>query len=335
MHGTELSTKVEQPGTRELAVSSQESAARAEIESAIIVSRRFPRNEENAIGGLSKACSRPSFAEDAAYSFPRGGKAVTGPSVYLAKEAARLWGNLRYGFAVLMDDEKSRQIRCFAWDMETNAKSECEDVIEKVHQRKNKQTQVTEWVPVDERDLRELTNKRAAIGIRNCILSLLPSDIIEDALARARETLEKQGAADPDAMRKRLISGFASLGINADELAKYLGCPVGQANPKQISDLRTVWKSISDGNSTWAEYVAPKDTKPATTTGTVEGLSNPKGPKVNAAVATYEAKIAAATLDTLGNIAGDIETDPELSDADKAALAKKGMERQQVLIAKK
>lgn len=56
---------------------------------------------------------------------------------------------------------------------------------------------------------------------------------------------------------------------------------------------------------------------------------------VNPAVAAYEARIATATQDGLYDIAADFDSDTELSDADKAALAKKGMERQQVLTAKK
>ena len=48
----------------------------------------------------------------------------------------------------------------------------------------------TEWTVPDERDLRELTNRRGAICVRNAILALVPPDLVEDAMATADQTLE-------------------------------------------------------------------------------------------------------------------------------------------------
>lgn len=237
----------------ELSTASDSAAAQAEIQSALVLANRFPRNEDTAFQKLMRACNRTTFAQGASYSFPRGGAKVTGPSVNLAREAARVWGNIRYGIEVVRDDTATRKIRGWAWDLQTNTKVAAEDEFAKLIQRKGKG-----WIVPDERDLRELTNRRGAILVRNCILQLLPYDLIEDAANTALQTLRADSAKDPDGQRKQLLASFDALNVSAEQIEKYLGHPIKEASPAQLADLRQVWKSISDGNSTWAEYM-PKE----------------------------------------------------------------------------
>lgn len=239
----------------ELAPTAAAAAAQFEIQSAIAIAKRFPRNEDQAFERLMKSADRTSFADVAAYSFPRGGATVEGPSVNLAREAGRLWGNLRYGLEIVRDDEKSRQIRAFAWDLESNTKVTAEDEFAKLVQRKVRGTNRTEWIEPDERDLRELTNRRGAICLRNCLLQVLPDDLIEDALARCKETLRKGAQTDPDGARKKIILGFSELNVTPAMLEKRLGHPLAECSPAEIAELRTIYRSIADGNSRWSEYV--------------------------------------------------------------------------------
>jgi hypothetical protein len=245
--------------TTELMPSAGAAEKQFEIQSAIVVARRFPRNESQAFERLMRACQRSSFADDASYSFPRGSATVTGPSVGLAREAARVWGNIRYGLEIVRDDETSRQIRGWAWDLETNTKVSAEDDFSKLIQRKGKNGQPTQWVKPDERDLRELTNRRGAICVRNSILQLLPKDLIEDAEQKCKETLRSQAQKDPEAARKKLILAFSELNVTPVMLEAKLGHPLAEASPAEIAELRTIYKSIADGNSTWAEYVRPQE----------------------------------------------------------------------------
>jgi len=66
-----------------------------EIQAAIISAKKFPRDENQAYAKAIKSVQRPSMAESATYNFPRGGKSISGPSVDLARELARCWGNIR------------------------------------------------------------------------------------------------------------------------------------------------------------------------------------------------------------------------------------------------
>lgn len=250
---------------KELATAGAAAAAQHEIQSAIIIARRFPRNEDLCFQKLMKSAARPSFAEDAMYSFPRGDKDVTGPSVNLAREAARIWGNVRFGLYVVRDDEETRLIRGFAYDVETNVKVEVEDDFKKLIQRKVKGSNPprTEWLVPDERDLRELTNRRGAILLRNALLQVLPKDLIEDALFTCSKTLETAAGANPDGERKRLMVDFGSINISVEQIEQKLGHPFSQSTPKEIAELRGICKSIIDGHTTWAEYVKGGEEKSA------------------------------------------------------------------------
>lgn len=249
---------------KELQTASAMSSSQHEIEASLIVAKKFPRNEDDCFQRLAKACSRPSFAEEARYSFPRGGADVTGPSVNLAREAGRIWGNVEFGLHIIRDDDDSMLIRGWAWDKETNFRVGHEDSFKKLIQRKvkNGKPGETEWLIPDERDLRELVNRRGAILVRNSLLQIMPKDFIEDALYKCRLTLESEAATNPDSERKRLLVDFGALNISVEALERKLGHPFSQSSPKELAELRGVCKSIMDSHTTWAEYtreVEPKE----------------------------------------------------------------------------
>src|SRR5690606_40175898 len=131
---------------REVGAAAAVAREEAEIKSAIFLARQFPRNEFAAYNKVIKACERPGLAEEAVYNFPRGGQRVSGPSVNLAREIARCWGNVRYGLRVVSVDEDMVHIRGYAYDLETNAHVEHEDKFEKLVYRKSQG-----WVKPDER----------------------------------------------------------------------------------------------------------------------------------------------------------------------------------------
>jgi hypothetical protein len=225
----------------------------AEIKAAIVLARRFPRDENAAYTRIIKACKRPSFAEGAMYSFPRGNQIVTGPSVQLAREIARCWGNIRYGLRVVSIDDQMVHIRGYAYDAETNAYVEAEDKFSKLIYRRGRG-----WVQPDERELRELINRRGAILIRNCILQVVPSDIVEDAQRVVQETLRKAAQGEIDQNRedaiRRLALAFDGLGVSTEVLERYLGHPLSAITAEEIAHLRGVYKSIVDGHTRTTDH---------------------------------------------------------------------------------
>lgn len=305
----------------ELQSASQTEAARQEIQASILLAKRFPRNENAAYQRIINSCRRPSFAESVHYTFPRGGQQIMGPSIYFAREFARIWGNIRYGVDILADEPERRTIRAWAWDLETNVKVNSDVTFEKKILRKN-----VGWITPDERDLRELTNRHAAIAKRNCLLELLPADMVEDACAEALKTLQSKAKEDPDAQIKSIIKAFAEIRVPLEEIEAYLEHPISQCSPDDIVNLRTIYKSIKAGESVWAEYYQTRALSAAPThvAEEVEKLGEKiRGLKTSTArVAAPAKKAATAAAKSTGKAAdAEAETDKAEQDADNTSKA--------------
>ena len=255
----------------ELAPSQAMAEAQFDIQSAITIARRFPRDEIVAEKKLIKSAERPVFADEAIYSYPRGYKQVNGervrnyvegPSVVLAREAARIWGNIRYGLEVTYDDDENRGVRAYAYDMETNVKVTMEDSFGKLIQRKiyanGRGTGETKWKVADERELRELTNRRGAICIRNCILQVIPSDIVDNVRNACEVTLRRQAESNRDEATKKIVAAFQSVNVSVKMIENFIGHAIAEATADELTELRKIFISIRDGNSAWSEYAEKK-----------------------------------------------------------------------------
>lgn len=247
----------------------------SEIQSAIITAKKFPRNEAAAFVKINKSLERPKLAEAAIYSFKRGKKPdgtdnyIEGPSVDLARELARCWGNIRFGLRVVAVEEEAVHIKGYAYDVEANNYVEAEDKFKKLVQRKVWVNGVgtTQWVQPDERDLRELINRKGAILVRNCILQVVPSDLIADAVAKANETFQKANAGELETNRddsiKKLSVAFDKLGVSVDMLNKYFGHDIAQINAAQLAELKRIWKALANGEITRESvFEMQKDAQP-------------------------------------------------------------------------
>lgn len=224
--------------------------ARAEVESAVVVAKRYPRDEQAAYELAMTRCSRFGFAEKGYYSFPRGGTQIEGPSVNLARGLATAYGNMRYGATVIRDTDERRGVRAFAWDIQSNTYVFAETEFKKLIQRKvgKGRNRKTEWVKPDERDLRELTNKHAAILVRNCILQVVPSDFVEDAYVRCRETVTEKVKGGKSKMLQRVVDAFAKLKVTPQDICKRYGIKkVEELNVPQIVELRGIYRAVKDG----------------------------------------------------------------------------------------
>lgn len=245
------------------------SREQADIQSALIIAKKFPRNEDEAFEKLLKASKRPSFASCARYAFPRGGQTVAGPSINLAREAARMWGNIRWGINVLPSDSDHFHIEAWALDVETNSRSSAQDRFPKKIYRKS-----TGWMATDdERDLRELMNRRGALALRNCLLQLLPRDLIEDAvtacMATNRQAAQGELRKDPTQVKRALIAAFGEFGVTVGMLEQSLGHSMEEIDAEEVAGLREIYRSMKDGNSKRADHFRmPGDAAPDVPEGT-------------------------------------------------------------------
>lgn len=241
------------PNALEARSESAAAAATSEVQAAVLIAKRYPRDEDTALQRIERACKRRSLADRATYSYPRGGTQVTGPSVDLLRVLAGYWGNINYGFQVLGETPDGALIRAFAWDLESNTKSERDHFVErKVLRSGNK------WTTPDLRDWREWLGNIGSRMERRALQNVIPRDVLESAEEWCAATRLKSIAEDPDAARRAVLSAFNELNVPAAELERYLGNPVKQADPRQLDILRGVYKAIRDGEKRWVDYCPPE-----------------------------------------------------------------------------
>jgi len=245
-HVNQTTGEIIKKDTGELQEAQATAFALQEIQGAMLLAKRFPRDYKECSQQLNQACKRKALAEKAEYGFPRGGTLVKGVTVVLARVAAQCWGNMRWGVDILRDDNYSRHIRGWAWDIERNTKSQSDSVFKKLIFRKGKG-----WMTPDERDLRELTNRHGAICVRNAILEILQRDYVDDGAAQCRKTLTN-GIVDPKQSAKEMLWAFGDYNINVEILNEYIGHE--QWTKEDIVELQSVLNSIKDGQAKPDEF---------------------------------------------------------------------------------
>lgn len=229
------------------------------------IAMQNPRNEARCLAAMLETCKMPAFAEKAEYRFPRGGKPITGASIHMAREAARAWGNIQCGFEIVSSDSGSMRILGWAWDVQNNTRTFGSDEFKRQHQRVNKATGETEWIEPDERDMRELLNRRASLVVRNAILNLIPVHAITAAREQCDATRNASSAeklkADKKGTIAKLISAFAKIDVTVPMLERWLKHPLDSISAEERAELLQMWTSIDEGNSAIADYFQREETK--------------------------------------------------------------------------
>jgi len=244
--------------------------AKALVEARYSMALYRPRDMFEVQQRLEKECKRPSFAENAVYAKPVGGKSITGPSIRFAETAARLAGNISVESLVVLETAEKRLLKIIVSDCETNAVYSQDIVIDKTVERsESKGREVVgsrtnsfgKPVFIVKATEDELQNKQLSLiskSIRNQVLRLIPVDIVESCMALCKETMNDSNAKDPDSAKKKLVSAFNEINVQVAELTKYLGHPLDAIKPEEITDLRQIYKSIQDGETTWRAVMEAK-----------------------------------------------------------------------------
>jgi hypothetical protein len=227
----------------------ESSRAIAEAQGKLVIAKRFPRNEALAYSKIIDSCKRKGLAEEATYSFPRSGQTISGPSIRLAEELARAWGNIDYGIRELSRKDGASEMEAYAWDLETNTSSSQKFTVK--HWR---DTQKGGYAITDERDIYELTANQGARRLRARILAILPPDIVEAALAECKQTLAG-GNGEPIADRiRKMIRAFEKYGVTAAMIEARQGHALDTMLPDEIADLQGIFNSLKNGMSKASDW---------------------------------------------------------------------------------
>ena len=232
------------------AVTIETSRAVAEAQGKLVIAKNFPRNEVEAYAKAMQACQRKSLAEKATYSYPRSGSTISGPSIRLAEELARCWGNIDFGVKELSQKEGESEMQAYCWDMETNTISSQTFVVAHVRDTKNNGQQKL----TTQRDIYENNANMAGRRLRARILAVLPPDLVEAAVAECKKTLA--GSNDiPIADRiKKMAVAFEKFGIKPAVIEKRLGRKLDTMTADDISEYIGIYNSLKDGNTTVSDW---------------------------------------------------------------------------------
>jgi hypothetical protein len=235
---------VAQPERVGQATAVEQSRAVAEVQGAILVAQRCPRDVTAATAAMRESCQQKGLAERAFFRFPRAGSTVSGPSVYLARELARTWGNIQYGVSEMRRDDIHGQseMKAFAWDVQTNTRVETTFVVPHMRDKKTGPEKLT-----DMRDIYENNANAGARRVRECIFSILPPWFVEEAKERCTRTLTDGGGKSLPQRVADAVKAFEGLGVTVDQLERKIERPTGKWNEFDIASLTVVFKSLQRG----------------------------------------------------------------------------------------
>lgn len=228
-----------------------------EVQAAMVIAKRFPRDEVEAFNRILKSCQRKTLAEQSMYEYPRGGQKVTGPSIRLAEALAQNWGNLDYGIVELEQNNGESQVMAYAWDLETNTRQS--KIFSVPHIRATKHGNKT---LTDPRDIYEMVANQGARRLRACILGVIPGDVIDSAVDQCQLTL-KGANPEPliDRVRKMVKTFEDKFSVTKEMLEEYIGCNSDAFSENDFMRLRNIYGSLKDGMSKREDYFKIKPTE--------------------------------------------------------------------------
>lgn len=222
-----------------------------EVQAAMVIAKKFPRDEYEAMEKIKRTCQRATLAEQAIYSYPRGGQNVSGPSVRLAEALAQNWGNIDYGIIELEQKEGRSEMMAYAWDLETNTRVTKIFGVEHKRDTKRGSYQLT-----DSRDIYEATANFGARRMRACILGVIPGDVVDMAVNECKETQKKGYGELPSQEKINKIEKLfkKDFGVTKKQLESYAGRNMGDFGADECTDLWGVYTALKNGQAKVEDY---------------------------------------------------------------------------------
>ncbi len=237
----------------------QMTRAMQEVQAAVLMARKFPRDLALVQEKALEECKRVTLAETAHYLFPRGGTEIEGVTIRLVEAIARRFGNMQYDLIEVSRDAAESTMVAYAWDLETNVMARQEWKVRHIRDTREGSRNLT-----DERDIYEATANSGSRRLRACILRLLPGDLVEACSERCKLTLKQAKGKIEDAV-PRMLEQLGSLGITPEMIETRLKKSIKAIAYQDLVSLGNVYNSIKDGMGTVEDYFKDekKTEKPA------------------------------------------------------------------------
>lgn len=235
----------------------QSSREMEEVKGQIFMARQFPRNVFQSEQRILDNCKRPSLAQSAVYSYPRGGTKVEGPSIRLAEVLAQNWGNVSFGIKELEQKNGESVAMAYAWDLETNVRQEKVFYVPHIRYTKNGVKKLT-----DPRDIYEMVANNGARRLRACILGIIPGDVVDKAVEECNRTLSGNGQGPlKDRISNALVAFKEQHRVTQEQIEERFGYNVDAFTERDLLDLIKIFNSLKDGMSKVDDWFS-KEVKP-------------------------------------------------------------------------
>ena len=248
------------PAIRETTTDMMVSRQAQEVQAAMVIAKKFPRDEAAAMNKIMRACQRQGLAEQAEYTYPRGGQKVMGPSIRLAESIAQNWGNVDYGVIEISSQDGNSEMMAYAWDLETNTR--VTKIFSVKHWRDTKQGG---YALKDVRDIYELTANFGARRVRACILGIIPGDIVDAAVKQCRKTLTGSYKKPLEDRFRSMIAAFDDeFMVSQAQIEEYLGGGMKSFTENDFTRMQGVYRSLRDEMSKPSDWFkGVKESTPA------------------------------------------------------------------------
>lgn len=231
-----------------------EAQDRALIDKQISTAKAYPRNIHRVRDNIiAIAAMDEETARSCGYALPRGGKAINGPSVHLARIVAQQYGNIRIDAKIADIDRTHVTGQATCIDLENNVGIRVE-VKRKITgsngQRYNE-------------DMITMTgNAASAIALRNAVFAVVPKPLIDAGYRASQDRILGDVSTEAALLIKRkewLDFFMKTYGVDEKTVLKAMGLREStQIKADQLRNLIGLHQAIKDGDTTVNETFYPE-----------------------------------------------------------------------------
>ena len=181
----------------------------------------------------------PSLAEKATFSVNFGGNKVEGASIRLIEEIAKIMGNMSTSIKIERDEKnKNSLVTASASDLQKN--------IHKV---------LTSNVPHGSMSPLMLAKMEGAEGhkkLRKCLEAIIPVSLVESAVDKCRETLDKKYAKVStktlQTAAQNMVREFSAIGVTPEMIERKLGHSLNSLTVSELKEFLNYYNACLDDN---------------------------------------------------------------------------------------
>lgn len=225
----------------------------AETQTQYLMAQQFPRDPVRAMDNILNAFTRSTLAEKSQYQFARGGTDIRGPSIKAMEAIATEWGNVESAWrersrGIGPDGVPYSEVEAVAVDLQNRTRKRIAFIV-----RHWRDTNKGGYQLRDERDIYEANANQAQRRVRACLEAIIPSDVVDAAMAQADATLRAKADTSAEAMEK-MVDAFAAFGVTKPMIEKRIQRRLDSITPAQVVSLKRIYASLRDEMSAPSEW---------------------------------------------------------------------------------